>query len=101
MGTRLLEYEEELYKRCDEVLHYLWDPIGVSDYPEARDEYYSYLPQVFQLVRSNAPEQKIIDLLSEISQQQMGGLANLERDRATAITLLKWRAFIWEKYGAT
>jgi hypothetical protein len=37
--------DKELYRRIDEVVHYLWDPIGVSDVPEARDEYHSYLPE--------------------------------------------------------
>lgn len=32
----------ELDKRIDEVLFYVWDPIGVSDIPEARGEYSSY-----------------------------------------------------------
>ena len=40
---------EDLYRRIGEVLHYVWDPIGVSGYPEARDEYDMYLPQVFSL----------------------------------------------------
>lgn len=47
MGKQLSPFERELYQRVDEVLHYVWDPIGVSDAPEARDEYFSYLPIVF------------------------------------------------------
>jgi hypothetical protein len=27
--------EAELYQRLDEIIHYLWDPIGVSGVPEA------------------------------------------------------------------
>ena len=55
--------ELELYKRCDEVLHYVWDPIGISDVPEARDEYESYLPTVWRLV---------ITLRREIRLNQIG-----------------------------
>ncbi len=50
MGQKLSLSELELYRRTDEVLHYLWDPIGVAGIPEARDEYHSYLPVVFSLV---------------------------------------------------
>ena len=54
MGKKLEPKDEELYRRVDEVLHYILDPIGVSGIPQARDEYYSYLPGVFQLVKHNA-----------------------------------------------
>ena len=46
MGYKSSREEIELYKRVDEVLHYLWDPIGVAEEPWARDEYYSYLPKM-------------------------------------------------------
>jgi hypothetical protein len=101
MENKLQAHEAELYKRIDEVLHYLWDPIGVSDQPAARDEYYSYLPQVFQLVRANAPKEKIMAFLSEITQHEMECGVNLKRDEAVIELLLKWRELIWEKYGAT
>ena len=42
MGRGISSLDEELYRRVDEVLHYLWDPIGVAGIPEARDEYYGY-----------------------------------------------------------
>ena len=48
MGTKLEPHDEELYRRVDEVLHYIWDPIGVAGAPMARDEYYAYLPQIFR-----------------------------------------------------
>jgi hypothetical protein len=44
---KLLPHQDELYRRTDEVLHYIWDPIGVAGVPEARDEYDSYLPHAF------------------------------------------------------
>lgn len=63
MGQKLEGREAELYKRCDEVLHYIWDPIGVSGEPGARDEYSSYLPKVFALVRDNATAEEIAKYL--------------------------------------
>ncbi len=47
MGQELSPKENELYRRTHEVLHYIWDPVGVSDEPRARDEYQGYLPQFF------------------------------------------------------
>ena len=39
--------DAELFSRVDEVVHYVWDPIGVAQEPWARDEYNSYLSQIF------------------------------------------------------
>lgn len=39
MGTKLEPREEELYRRIDEVFHYVWGPIRISGIPMARDEY--------------------------------------------------------------
>ena len=72
MGQKLPESDMELYKRTDEVLHYIWDPIGVSGAAEARGEYYPYLPEVFGLLKSGANSEKIAGLLISISQNQMG-----------------------------
>ena len=38
--------DAELYRRLDEVAHYIWDPIGISNVPDARDEYRAYLRDV-------------------------------------------------------
>lgn len=50
MGHKLPPDQMALYRRIDEILRNDWDPIGVSGIPEARDEYYDYLPIVFRLV---------------------------------------------------
>lgn len=44
--------DNELYKRIDEILHYIWDLIGVAEIPQCRDEYQPYLPKAYQLVKS-------------------------------------------------
>ena len=43
----------ELSKRVDEVLFYVWDPIGVQPEPCARSEYESYVSEVRRLVEQN------------------------------------------------
>lgn len=96
MGRSLSPTDEELYRRTDEVLHYLWDPIGVAGIPGARDEYDAYLPQVFSLLKAGAGADEIADYLTEISTQSMGLGSNRERDRHTAALLLEWKATIFE-----
>lgn len=63
MGQKLSAKEVELYSRVDEVLHYLWDPIGVAGAAGARDEYSSYVPGVFALLRDRAEPDEIVEHL--------------------------------------
>lgn len=102
MRQELSPEHKELYQRVDEVLHYLWDPIGVSDVPEARDEYHSYLPHVFSLLVRRATTQEIVDFLDDTATQTMG-LANTERGRECSkevVSILEnWRDVIHERYS--
>ena len=50
MGQKLVPNDLALYRGTDEVLHYIWDPIGVAGCPYARDEYHGYLPRVYSLL---------------------------------------------------
>jgi hypothetical protein len=40
------------------VLVNLWDPIGISDEPNAQDEYDRYIGGIFELLMSNAADEK-------------------------------------------
>ena len=91
MGLKLGEKENELYQRVDEVLHYIWDPIGVSGVPGARDEYYSYLPHVFDLLKQDADDIKIADYLGKVTSGSMGMETNRNRDLEVAEVLAGWR----------
>ncbi len=61
-----------LYKSIAEVLHYKWDPIGVSDNPRAIREYDSYVPELCELICQNADGDVIFDYLWAIEVQHMG-----------------------------
>src|SRR5262245_36373060 len=97
MGSKLPPLDEELYRRTDEVLHYIWDPIGVSTAPTARDEYYSYLPQIFGLLKSGADAESIAAHLTEIATKRMGLSENRKHDLEVAELLLDWQQVINEK----
>jgi hypothetical protein len=88
--------EALLYQRCDEVLHYVWDPIGISGIPVARDEYASYLPAIFDLVRTQADEAQIASYLLDVEAQWMGLSPDAERANEIAGILTNWRDWIWE-----
>src|SRR5258705_11825482 len=97
MGSRLSPQDQALYRRTDEVLHYVWDPIGVSRAPEARDEYHSYLPQVFGLLKADADAESIAAHLTEISTRRMGLDPNRKHDLEVAQLLVHWRQVVGEQ----
>ena len=99
MGRNMSPSDEELYRRVDEVLHYVWDPIGISSEPMARDEYYSYLPQVLSLLKENAGTERLAAHLSRISTEQMGLTENRSKDLRVAEVLLAWKETIRKKYS--
>ena len=49
-----------------------WDPIGVSDIPEAQGEYDSYVGQVYRLLASEATARQIAEHLLRIETVSMG-----------------------------
>ena len=59
---RISDIGNELLTRVDEVLHYLWDPIGLSEIPEARDEYSSYADVVFSMLKRGADGKEIVSI---------------------------------------
>jgi hypothetical protein len=99
MGTKLSPKEAALYKAVDEVLHYVWDPIGVSAAPQARDEYHSYLPDVFSLLCQGGNPKSIAAYLGKVATGSMGLPANTERDLKVANILVDWKEAIDEQFA--
>ena len=91
MGEKLSPPDLELYRAVDEVLHYVWDPIGVSTIPQARDEYHSYLPNVFGCLRNGESSQSIAAYLNAVTTNRMGLSANAQHDLKVAEILIDWQ----------
>ena len=94
MGPRLSPANLKLYRVTDEVLHYLWDPIGVAGDPEARDEYNGYLGMVFRLVKEGSSESVIAQNLDEARTEKMGLQSDIRKCLRIASILIRWRQFI-------
>jgi len=80
-----------LYKRIDDVLWFDWDPIGVNDIAP-RDEYQSYVPEIFSLVKAKEDRQVIADRLLKLETEDMGMSGTIENclriaDKILAIQL--------------
>lgn len=99
MRQKLSPRDLALYRAVDEVLHYVWDPIGIASVPQARDEYHGYLPQVFGLVRDASALTTIADHLTRITVVRMGLDPRPEHDREVAELLLEWRQVNDERHA--
>ena len=72
----------------------MWDPIGVSGIPGAREEYQAYVPEVFRLLLDQGDEQAIADHLGRVATERMGMNPNRIRDLAAARAAVTWREFM-------
>jgi hypothetical protein len=76
----------EIRHHICKILMQQWDPIGVSDVPEAADEYDRYIDRVHDLITQGASEQDIASYLQSVEIEEMGmvdtrGLPLLEPDK--------------------
>ena len=86
--------DKELRRRVDEVLFYMWDPIGVAHEPCTRSEYENYVPKICQLVEQNDNIAPISRYLANIVKDQMGLSPNMKHCDFTAELLLKHKQVI-------
>jgi len=80
----------ELNQRIDEILYYVWDPIGVADNPCARGEYSSYTMTILKYVLKGDINQ-IADQLSNIEIGSIGLTTKKEHKINVAQRLLDFK----------
>ena len=85
---------DELHKRVDEVLFYIWDPIGVSPNPDARGEYSSYVQKILEMLKDGRDAEVIGKYLGEIQSGMMSLPVNEEKVKEVAIFLLSYKEAI-------
>jgi len=66
-----------LYKKIDDILWFDWDPIGINEFAP-RNEYQSYVPEIFDLVKANATRQQIAERLFKLQTDNMGMNGSME-----------------------
>jgi hypothetical protein len=93
MTHQLNPQDQELLRIVGEVLHYVWDPIGVAGVPQARNEYDGYVEPIFTLLRSGASEADISAHLEQIVVTRMGLPSRKEHSNETASVLTDWRDY--------
>ena len=73
----------KLCKSIDDILWFDWDPIGINKIG-IRDEYNSYLSQVYQLKVNGATEMEIAKYLDKAITASMGMESNIEFNKKIA-----------------
>jgi hypothetical protein len=81
--------QKQLYKRIDEILWNDWDPIGVNDIENVRDEYQSYTPHIFSLTIQGADKTQIAEHLYKIETINMGLSGNMQHCENIAQKILE------------
>lgn len=61
-----------VHNRVDEILYYVWDPIGVAGAASARDEYSSHVPTVVKMLFDGADAGAIARYLGQVESESMG-----------------------------
>ncbi|MCF0062563.1 hypothetical protein MUK70_01580 [Dyadobacter chenwenxiniae] len=85
---RLSEHQDQLYNFIDNLFLGEWDPIGINDMPEARNEYSPYTLQIFGLIIHGASNDDIVEKLSRIEVDWMGLSSNADRNMELATKIL-------------
>lgn len=96
MKQKMSPSDRELYRRIDEVVHYIWDPVGICDHPQARREYRSYIKEFFDHVKSGRLE-RVLAYMKLITTEHMGLHFNEYHATRAAQVMLEWREFVEEK----
>jgi len=91
----MLRSDADLYRRIEEVVHYIWDPIGVSGIPQARDEYNSYMTAIFGRVKAGK-EEEIVEYMRWAVSENMGLSFDQDKAKESAKIMLEWKDYINE-----
>lgn len=77
-----------MYRKIDDILWFDWDPIGVKGVAP-RDEYQSYVPEIFCLIKSGANRNEIAERLLKFEIENMAMAGTLEKCLTIADKILQ------------
>ncbi|MFC1856903.1 hypothetical protein ACFL9U_02620 [Thermodesulfobacteriota bacterium] len=83
------ERARRYHEAIKNVLLKEWDPIGLSDVPEAQDEYDAYVSGVYKRLISRSKKEGMFEYLWEIETQHMGLFGNRSHTEAIIKKLMQ------------
>lgn len=87
-------FNSELRLRISEVLFYVWDPIGVNDLPQARDEYDSYADAVWRMAIEKKSKNEISAYLLNVTTAMMEVEPRPDHDDNVAELIIEWFRYL-------
>lgn len=90
--SEFLERARRAHDAIKQTLLTEWDPIGVSEIPEAQDEYDAYVGDVYRLLSRRAVTQEVFDYLWWLEQEHMGLSGDRQRTQRIAERLVAFVA---------
>ncbi len=77
------------YNAIYHILLYDWDPIGISDLPEAHDEYEAYVKQINEMFERGTCQRELFDFLWQVETKYMSLIGDSVRTEKCVDKLLK------------
>ena len=71
-----------------QILRQDWDPIGVGDDIDAKDEYDSYVFDIYQMLKDGKPADDLLNYLFWAEQERMGLTPNKEQAKKVVAKLI-------------
>ena len=90
----LAQQDQELRQRIDEVLYFVWDPIGVNSAPEARCEYSAYVDRIYELLKESNDTIQVAAALDEFASEHMGVTTAFSHSTQVAKLLFRYKRAI-------
>ena len=78
-----------IFRSIDKILWNDWDPIGVNQISEVRDEYQTYVTGIYELKRKNASIEVLAERLIEIETYRMGLDGDIDKCRVVAQKIIE------------
>ncbi len=80
---RMTREQNALFEFIEDLLSYEWDPLGLNGFGP-RDEYQTYVPQLFSLAIGNATADQIADRLRSVETETLGVTGDFEKCKQLA-----------------
>lgn len=76
-------------RKIDEILWFDWDPIGINEIDDARNEYEGYVPEIFHLKKASTNSEEIAMCLFKIETERIGLSGMFENCLAVAEKIVR------------
>lgn len=93
MSETMTGGDAELYRRVEQVIYCLWDPLSIFDDARSHRAYHAYLPDIFAWVLTGDWE-RVANYLEWAEEDRTDATPSRARAERCARTLLHWKHFI-------